>query len=55
MMPTWDDYLAVALDEIIALPALSPTISSRVIRLIDELAKIAPGSNRPQLDDRRKH
>ena len=29
VLPTWDDYRAVALDEIIALPGLLPTVTRR--------------------------
>jgi uncharacterized membrane protein len=52
--PTWDDYLAVALDEIIALPELSPNVSRRVLRLLDDLAAITPPSRRSALEARRR-
>jgi uncharacterized membrane protein len=54
VLPTWDDYLAVALDEIIALPALSPNVSRRILRLLDELAGITAPSRRPALEARRR-
>ena len=54
VLPTWDGYLAVALDEIIALPALSPNVSRRILRLLDELAVITPPSRRSALDARRR-
>jgi uncharacterized membrane protein len=53
MLPTWDQYLAVALDEIIALPGLLPTITHRLTRLLDNLAAIAPPDRRPGLQQRR--
>ena len=53
VLPTWDDYLAVALDEIIALPGLLPTITRRLARLLDDIAAIAPPGRRPGLDKRR--
>ena len=54
VLPTWDDYVAVALDEIIALPALSPNVSRRILRLLDELATITPPSRRSALEARRR-
>ena len=54
VLPTWEDYLAVALDEIIALPAPSPNVSRRIQRLLDELGTITPPSRRPALDARRR-
>ena len=54
VLPTGDDYVAVALDEIIALPGLSPNVSRRILRLLDELAPITPPSRRSQLETRRR-
>ena len=53
VLPTWEDYVAIALDEIIALPGLSPNVVRRIRRLLDELAAIAPPSRRSELDTRR--
>jgi uncharacterized membrane protein len=41
-LPTWDDYVAVALDEVIASSQSSPQVGARVDRLLAELAAIAP-------------
>jgi len=54
VLPSWHDYLAVALDEIIALPAVSPNVSRRILRLLDELAAISPVSRRSPLEARRR-
>ena len=54
VLPTWDDYLAVAVDEILALPALSPNVSRRILRLLDELAVITPPSRQPEIEARRR-
>jgi uncharacterized membrane protein len=54
VLPTWDDYVAVALDEIIALRALSPNVSRRILRLLDELAVITGPSRRSALEARRR-
>jgi uncharacterized membrane protein len=54
VLPTWDDYVAVSLDEIIALPALSPNVSRRILRLLNELATITTPSRRSTLEARRR-
>jgi len=54
MLPTWDDYLSVALDEMIALPALSPNVARRTLRLLDDLEAIAPACRRSSIDARRR-
>ena len=55
VLPTWDEYVAVALDEIIALPGLFPTISRRLTRLLADIAAIAPPDRRSGLEERRAH
>ena len=52
VLPTWEDYVAVAVDEIIALPILSPNVSRRILRLLDELAGIVPPNRRSGLEGR---
>jgi len=54
VLPVWDDYIAVALDEMIALPAISPNVSRRMLRLLDELAGITSPSRRSALEARRR-
>jgi len=54
VLPTWEDYLAVALDEIIALREVSPNVSRRILRLLDELEAIAPTTRHPALTARRR-
>ena len=49
VLPVWDDYVAVALDETIALPAISPNVLRRILRLLDDLAAITPPSRRSAL------
>jgi len=53
VLPTWEQYLAVALDAIIALPGLLPTVTRRLTRLLDDIAALAPPGRRPGLDKRR--
>jgi len=55
VLPTWDDYLAVAVDEIMALPGLLPSVSERLTRLLDEITAVAPPSRTDALDRRRAH
>jgi uncharacterized membrane protein len=54
VLPTWEDYLAVALDEIIALREISPNVSRRILRLLDELEAITPVGRHPVLAARRR-
>lgn len=58
-MPTWDDYLATALDDVTAMPALPPAAATRIEHLLDELRAAAPPARRAALDRRldviRKH
>jgi uncharacterized membrane protein len=54
VLPTWEDYLAVALDEIIALREVSPNVWRRILRLLDELEAIAPPTRHPALTARRR-
>lgn len=54
VLPTWEDYLAVALDEIIALREVSPNVSRRILRLLDELEAITPPTRHPALAARRR-
>jgi uncharacterized membrane protein len=41
-LPTWEDYVAVALDEIIAIAGSSSHVRLRIDRLLTELLAIAP-------------
>jgi hypothetical protein len=41
-LPTWEDYVGVALDETIAMRAVSLQVGRRVDRLLTELVAIAP-------------
>ena len=54
VLPTWEDYVGVSLDEIIALPALSPNVTRRIHRLLDDLKPITPPSRRAALDARHR-
>jgi uncharacterized membrane protein len=52
-LPTWDDYVGVALDETIASSGSSEQVRRRVDRLLTELAAIAPAARREALQARR--
>jgi hypothetical protein len=47
VLPTWDDYLAVGLDEIIGASRQSPNVRVRVARLLHDLLSIAPDDRQP--------
>lgn len=51
-LPTWDDYLAVAVDEIAATAHSSPSVRRRVLELLERLRASAPASRRGALDRR---
>jgi uncharacterized membrane protein len=40
VLPSWADYLAVALDDITSQSGLPPSVSTRIRRLLDELSEI---------------
>ena len=51
-LPTWEDYVGVALDETIAMSAASLQVRPRVDRLLTELVAIAPPGRREPLQAR---
>jgi uncharacterized membrane protein len=52
VLPTWDDYLAVGLDEIIEASRQSPNVRRRVKELLRELLSIVPDARRPPVEAR---
>lgn len=53
-MPTWDDFVAVALDEVIATRTSSIHLRQRLQRLLDELTECAPPEAHATLRTRRE-
>ena len=51
-LPTWEDYVGVALDETIAMSDSSLQVRRRVDRLLTELVAIAPPGRRESLQAR---
>jgi uncharacterized membrane protein len=51
-LPSWEDYVSVALDEIIAIAGASPLVRRRIERLLTELLAIAPASREDALQAR---
>jgi uncharacterized membrane protein len=51
-LPTWEDYVAVALDEIIAVAGSSWQVRPRIDRLLTELLAIAPAGRAEALQTR---
>ena len=51
-LPTWEDYVAVALDEIIAIADRSSQVRPRVNQLLMELIAIAPADRAEALQGR---
>jgi uncharacterized membrane protein len=53
-LPTWDDYLSTALDEIIALRPPSPNVTRRLCRLLDDLDAVVTSDRHRSLEVRRR-
>jgi uncharacterized membrane protein len=51
-LPTWDDYVSVALDEIIGMESGSVQVRRRVGRLLENLAAVAPPQHRGPVEAR---
>jgi uncharacterized membrane protein len=41
-LPTWDEYLELALDEIISMRSGSIYLQKRLLRLLEQLLEVAP-------------
>jgi uncharacterized membrane protein len=52
--PTWEDYLAIGVDELTPYVAKSPQARDRLVAMVDALLAEAPASRRPSLQDRRR-
>jgi len=52
VLPTWDDCLAVGLDEIIGASRQSPNVRGRVAELLRDLLSIAPDVRHPPVQAR---
>lgn len=52
VLPSWDDYVATAVDELMWLPYLSPSVSRRIAKLLRDLASLAPDDRQPALTAR---
>ena len=53
VLPTWDAYVSVALDEILALDVVSPAVTCRITELLDDISAVASPGRRPALEARR--
>jgi uncharacterized membrane protein len=51
-LPTWEDYVSVALDEIISMDNGSPLVRDRVCRLLEQLLALAPPQHRASIEVR---
>lgn len=51
-LPSWDDYLGTALDEIISMATGSAQVYRRIERLLGNLARIAPAQRLPAIKTR---
>jgi uncharacterized membrane protein len=53
-LPSWEDYLELAVDEIAVSAVEVPTVLARIDRMLSELAASAPEARRPALERRRQ-
>lgn len=51
-MPSWDDVVAAAVDEVAVYAAPAPTAMARLRALVEDLAELAPPSRRAALTHR---
>jgi uncharacterized membrane protein len=51
-LPTWEDYVSVALDEIISMGSDSIQVRRRLARLLEGLVAIAPAGHRAPVEER---
>jgi hypothetical protein len=51
-LPDWNDYVALAVDEIVEAGASQTRVRQRVERLLRDLSAVAPASRRPPLQSR---
>jgi uncharacterized membrane protein len=51
-VPTWEDYVSVALDEIIGMGNGSHLVRDRVCRLLEQLLPLAPPQHRAPIEVR---
>jgi uncharacterized membrane protein len=54
-LPSWDDYLSLAVEEIAALPGLSPAVRRRLVRLLDDLSELLPAGAQAGIETHRRH
>ena len=54
VLPSGDDYVGLAIDEIMASAAAIATVGARIDRLLRDLATGAPPARRPVLEERRR-
>jgi uncharacterized membrane protein len=50
VLPDWDYYLAVALDDVTSVPVVPPSVSTRIRRLLDDLAGLGGTERAPAVE-----
>jgi uncharacterized membrane protein len=51
-LPAWEDYIALAIDEVAFFGERSPTVAQRIERIVADLAEVAPAGHREPLGQR---
>ena len=52
--PTWDDYVAAAVDELIEAGRATPSVAARLVKVLDDLTLAVPADRRNEIKERRQ-
>lgn len=52
--PTWEDYVAAAVDELIEAGRATPSVAARLVKVLDDLTLAAPADRRNEIKERRQ-
>ena len=52
--PTWEDYVAAAVDELIEAERATPSVAARLVKVLDDLTLAVPADRRNEIKDRRQ-
>jgi uncharacterized membrane protein len=52
--PTWEDYVAAAVDELIEAGRTTPSVAARLVKVLDDLTAAVPADRRNEIKERRQ-
>jgi hypothetical protein len=53
-LPTWDDYVGAAFDELIDAGREAPSVAARLVGALDDLLRTVPNNRRAEIEHRRQ-